>query len=94
MSSNASFKKIALHDYNFIFCMCNLQLYILLDNLKNCHGQYSESQVSKYNKTGRTFGKTLENVFQNELIQSYNPKASATGDSFRKFKKFAQRKSK
>lgn len=38
-----------------------------------------------------TVGKSLENVFQNELIQSYIPNASATGGSSRqKIKKFVE----
>lgn len=38
-----------------------------------------------------TVGKSLENVFQNELIQSYIPNASATGGSSRqKIKKLVE----
>lgn len=38
-----------------------------------------------------TVGKSLENVFQNELIQSYIPNVSATGGSSRqKIKKFVE----
>lgn len=64
---------------------------ILPANLKNCHGQYSESQVSRCSKIVGTVGKSLEDVFQNELIQSYIPNASATGGSSRqKIKKFVE----
>lgn len=60
-----------MHVYNFI-CVCAIyrviDTSILPANLKNCHGQYSESQVSRCSKIVGTVGKSLENVFQNELI--------------------------
>lgn len=89
---NTSFKLLCMIIILFVYVQFTI-IYtsILPANLKNCHGQYSESQVSRCSKIVGTVGKSLENVFQNELIQSYIPNASATGGSSRqKIKKFVE----
>lgn len=89
---NTSFKLLCMIIILFVYVQFTI-IYtsILPANLKNCHGQYSESQVSRCSKIVGTVGKSLENVFQNELIQSYIPNVSATGGSSRqKIKKFVE----
>lgn len=89
---NTSFRLLCMFIILFVYVQFTvIDTSILPANLKNCHGQYSESQVSRCSKIVGTVGKSLENVFQNELIQSYIPNASATGGSSRqKIKKFVE----
>lgn len=50
-------------------------------NLKNCHGQYTEMQISRCSKIVGSIGKAIEDIFQNDVIQDYIPNAAATDGS-------------
>jgi hypothetical protein len=64
--------------------------YTFTANLKNCHGQYSETQVSRCSKIVGSVGKSIESIFQ-EVIQDYVPRASSSdGSSISKIKKFVE----
>ena len=59
--------------------------------LKNCHGQYTEMQISRCSKIVGGIGKAIEDIFQNDVIQDYIPNAAATdGSSKSKIKKFVE----
>lgn len=60
-------------------------------NLKNCHGQYSEIQISRCSKIVGSVGKSIDNIFQTEVIQDYVPKASSSdGSSMSEIKNFVE----
>lgn len=59
--------------------------------MKNCHGQYTDAQVSRCSKIVGSIGKAVEEIFSTEVINDYIPKASATdGRSRSKINKFIQ----
>ncbi|XP_048736103.2 uncharacterized protein LOC125651518 [Ostrea edulis] len=58
-------------------------------NLKNSHGQYTDAQVSRCSHLVGSVGKSIEDIFQSDIIQDYIPKATTTDGSSRpKIKKF------
>ena len=64
----------------------NLNIFVLTANWKNCHVQYTDTQVSRCSKILRSIEKDIENIFYTEAVIDYIPKASATSRS--KIKKF------
>ncbi|KAK3107427.1 hypothetical protein FSP39_014343 [Pinctada imbricata] len=56
------------------FWNCNHNKYLTLghrllaDNLKNCHGQYTEDQVARCSKIVGSIGKAVEQVFATDFL--------------------------
>ena len=44
---------------------------LILANLKNCHGQYSDNQISRCSKIGGSLGKGVEEVFSHTIMDKY-----------------------
>lgn len=65
--------------------------FILTANLKNSHGQYTETQVSRCSKIVGSVGKAIEEILQVNVIQDYIPRSpSSDGSSKAKLKKFIE----
>jgi hypothetical protein len=45
---------------------------LILANLKNCHGQYSDNQISRCRKIGGSLGKGVEEVFSHTIMDKYD----------------------
>jgi hypothetical protein len=66
------------------------QYFVLTANLKNCHGQYTDTQVSRCSKIVGSVGKAIEEI-STEVVNDYIPRSAATeGTSRDKIKKFIQ----
>lgn len=62
--------------------------FILTANLKNSHGQYTETQVSRCSKIVGSVGKAIEEILQVNVIQDYIPRSpSSDGSSKAKLKR-------
>ena len=67
-------------DKQFVLCskLCTywfinaIMIHILiLANLKNCHGQYSDNQISRCSKIGGSLGNGVEEVFSHTIMDKY-----------------------
>lgn len=54
-----------------------------LANLKNCHGQYTDVQVSRCSKIVGSIGKAIEEIFYQEVVKDHIPRAAATDGTSR-----------
>lgn len=50
-------------------------------NLKNSHGQYTETQVSRCSKIVGSVGKAIEEILQVNVIQDYIPRSPSSDGS-------------
>jgi hypothetical protein len=65
--------------------------FVLTDNLQSCHGQYTDTQVSRCSKIVGSVGKAIEQIFQADIVGDFIPRSSASDDRSRsKIKKFIE----
>lgn len=68
-----------------------LYIFILTANLKNSHGQYTETHVSRCSKIVGSVGKAIEEIFQVNVIQYFIPRSPSSDVSSKaKLKKFIE----
>lgn len=69
--------------------LLNKFLMYIIANLKNSHGQYTDVQVSRCSHLVGSVGKSIEDIFQSEIVQDFIPRPTTSdGSSKPKMKKF------
>ena len=66
-------------------------ILLFTDNLKNCHGQYTEDQVARCSRIVGSVGKSVEQVFVTDfLCDSEHVTKSKKAMNFASLKKFVE----